>query len=107
MASYHSNMNSNCYCLNGANRQRPIQGIERQMSRNIHPSSATEQTRRNECQECTCGKKADPLQDLPIAMAYVPWQQWKNLHDLCYGFQCGTIFQELEKPFRGKGGCCQ
>nr|WP_296960467.1 spore coat associated protein CotJA [uncultured Mediterraneibacter sp.] len=40
-------------------------------------------------------------------MAYVPWQQWRKLHDLGYGFRCGTIFQELEKPFRGKGGCCK
>ena len=45
--------------------------------------------------------------EYPIAMAYVPWQQWRKLHDLGYGFQCGTIFQELEKPFRGKGGCCK
>ena len=36
-----------------------------------------------------------------------PWQQWRKLHDLGFGFQCGTIFQELEKPFRGKGGCCK
>ena len=49
----------------------------------------------------------DVLQEFPVAMAYVPWQQWRKLHDLGYGFQCGTIFQELEKPFRGKGGCCK
>lgn len=51
--------------------------------------------------------KTDVLQEFPVAMAYVPWQQWRKLHDLGYGFQCGTIFQELEKPFRGKGGCCK
>ena len=108
MASYRSNMNSNCYCQNGTYRQRSMQRTERQTSRNITVSSIPEQNRGSECHECECScKRTDPLQDLPIAMAYVPWQQWRNLHDLCYGFQCGTIFQELEKPFCGKGGCCQ
>ena len=108
MASYQSNRNANCYCQNGTYRQRSIQGIERQTSHNVPVSSISEQNRKNEYQECACSsKKEDSLQKLPIAMAYVPWQQWRKLYDLCYSFQCGTIFQELEKPFRGKGGCCQ
>ena len=56
---------------------------------------------------CTQEKETVKLDSLPLAMAYVPWQQWRKLHDLGYGFRCGTIFQELEKPFRGKGGCCK
>ena len=32
-----------------------------------------------------------------IAMAYVHWQQFRNL-------QVGTIFAELDKPFTGRGG---
>lgn len=39
----------------------------------------------------------------PIAMAYVPWQQLtkisENLED---GYQKGTIFPELDKPFTGR-----
>ena len=42
--------------------------------------------------------------DMPIAMAYVPWQMWQDIYDAEKGFQCGTIFQELNKPFLGKGG---
>ena len=70
MVSYRSNMNSNCYCPNGAYRQRPMQGIERQTSRNISATPIPEQSRRKECQnfECSC-KKTDPLQGFPIAMA--------------------------------------
>ncbi len=47
----------------------------------------------------------DQLEDLPIAMAYVPWQKWCNLYDAEKGFHRGTIFQELDLPFRGTGGC--
>ena len=38
-----------------------------------------------------------------IAMAYVPWQQFRNLYDLEQALQVGTIFAELDKPFTGRG----
>ncbi len=44
----------------------------------------------------------------PLAMAYVPWQQWNNTYDLDRALMVGTIFPELDKPFCGvrkKGGC--
>ena len=40
--------------------------------------------------------------DYPIGMAYVPWQEFKNLHDPERGLHAGTIFMELEKPFTGR-----
>ena len=43
----------------------------------------------------------------PLAMAYVPWQQFRNLYDLDRALQVGTIFAELDKPFTGKGGMCR
>lgn len=46
----------------------------------------------------------DALSELPIAMAYVPWQKWRNICELGKAFQNGTIFEELNKPFCGKGG---
>ena len=42
-----------------------------------------------------------------LAMAYVPWQRWRDLYDSNKGFHRGTIFRELDKPFCGKGGVCQ
>lgn len=50
-------------------------------------------------------KPSDPLSQFPIAMAYVPWQDWKNIYEIENGFQYGTIFCELNKPFTGRGGC--
>mgnify|MGYP002645752117 CR=1 FL=1 len=45
------------------------------------------------------------LEELPLAMAYVPWQHWGNLYSPEKGFERGTIFQDLDFPFHGKGGC--
>ena len=44
----------------------------------------------------------DKLSGLSIAMAYVPWQEWRSLYE--EGFRCGTIFAELNLPFCWKGG---
>lgn len=47
----------------------------------------------------------DEFAGMPVAMAYVPWQSWCDLYDVCEGFSKGTIFRELDKPFQGRGGC--
>lgn len=49
----------------------------------------------------------DPLGHMALAMAYVPWQKWQHLFDADNGFSCGTIFQELRKPFEHAGGGCR
>lgn len=48
--------------------------------------------------------RCDIWNDKALAMAYVPWQTWRNIYEIEKGFQCGTIFQELNLPFLGKGG---
>ncbi len=49
----------------------------------------------------------DELRGMPLAMAYVPWQEWCSLYEADKAFCRGTIFEELDKPFRGIGGCCK
>lgn len=51
--------------------------------------------------EQKCNKCIDqmPLENFPVAMAYVPWQTWGNLYDLDKAFEVGTIFKDLHKPF--------
>jgi hypothetical protein len=39
------------------------------------------------------------LSTYPIAMAYVPMQQWSQTYPLSQGFSQGTIFPELDLPF--------
>lgn len=50
------------------------------------------------------GSMYDSLQGLPLAMAYVPYQQFTQTFSLDYALQAGTIFPELCKPFCGKRG---
>lgn len=41
-------------------------------------------------------------QPLSLAMAYIPYQQWNTTYEPALGFQRGTIFPELDKPFVGE-----
>lgn len=44
------------------------------------------------------------LSDKAIAMAYVPWQMFQSVYDLETALMVGTIFPELNKPFRSYTG---
>ena len=44
------------------------------------------------------------IDKLPIAMAYVPWQRWKNTYELGKALKVGTIFPELDLPYLGRRG---
>ncbi len=48
--------------------------------------------------------KADQYE---LAMAYVPWQHWRETYDLDKALAAGTIFPELDKPFYYAGGGCR
>ncbi len=49
-------------------------------------------------------QKDDDLEGMSLAMAYVPWQRWKNVYDLNRALKIGTIFPELDMPFMGMRG---
>ena len=40
-----------------------------------------------------------------LAMAYCPMQVWRQVYDPNAGFNKGTVFAELDKPFRGREEC--
>ena len=62
-------------------------------------------TKRDACKDMPMAMtKNDACKDMTLAMAYVPWQTWRDLYEPEKGFHCGTIFQELNLPFLGKGG---
>ena len=43
------------------------------------------------------------LNQFPLGMTYVPIQEFNKLYeDLEKAFHCGTIFEELNKPFTGR-----
>ena len=41
---------------------------------------------------------------MPLAMCYVPMQQWNEVYESCHALKAGTIFPELVKPFWIKCG---
>ncbi len=43
--------------------------------------------------------------DPVVAMAYVPWQQFKDVYEPEVALCRGTLFAELDKPFLAGGGC--
>ena len=43
-----------------------------------------------------------PVDTMTIAMAYVPWQSWSGVYPLEKGWNIGTLFPELNKPFMGR-----
>lgn len=50
-------------------------------------------------------KFEDLIEEFPIGMTYVPWQQLKNIYEnLEEAYRFGTIFPELTKPFTGRRG---
>ena len=42
-------------------------------------------------------------QNISLAMAYVPYQNWQNIYDVDNAFMAGTLFADLDKPFLGYG----
>lgn len=51
-----------------------------------------------------CTLNPTPLPAMPVvAMAYVPFQQLNTTYSPEKGFEVGTLFPELDKPFLGGG----
>lgn len=62
--------------------------------------------------DCCCDKIEDMgvyahADHFPLAMAYVPCQNFTNTFHLQKALQVGTIFPELCMPFCGKRGVCR
>ena len=47
------------------------------------------------------------INSLPLAMAYIPNQVWRNMYSPEEGLECGTVFHELDMPFQMSQFCNQ
>jgi len=71
-------------------------------NRNVYrkPDTATANTAPAAPAECaenpSCSYQG--VDRLPLAMAYVPWQQWKDVYPPDRALRVGTIFPELNLP---------
>lgn len=51
-----------------------------------------------------CAAQAD-CPSMPV-MAFIPAQTWDCAYTCGQALARGTLFPSLDKPFMGKGGCC-
>ena len=98
----------------GCERQERECGCERQerecgYERQERECGCERQERECGCErqeERDCGRqRKDRLSGMPLAMAYVPWQEWGDLYCAHKALEVGTVFEELDMPFLGRGGC--
>lgn len=52
---------------------------------------------------CMSTAEMPPENQLSLAMAYVPYQQWAQPYDMDIALARGTIFSQLDLPFLGEG----
>lgn len=50
----------------------------------------------------TCGFSDTPLDELPLTMSYMPMQKIGETYSEQDALMRGTLFPELDKPFKGK-----
>ena len=99
MPNYRCNSSEAMRCNHNGPRGT---GMQRQMPmQNCEPVGCV---RKEAC--CDDRTEYDELSGMPLAMAYVPMQQFQSIYELDEALQNGTVFPELNKPFMGwKGGC--
>ena len=75
-------------------------GYMKEEKKEDHCGCAVESMYRNmKKEEGRCG---EDMQGMALAMAYVPWQSFRKLYEVCEGFSTGTIFKELDLEFYGR-----
>ena len=81
---------------------------------NVHRSrySSANTNKRTPCTDTPSRERVTPVSEPPsLAMVYSFSQSWRFINDGVEGFNRGTIFDELNKPFYGDkckcGGSCK
>lgn len=54
------------------------------------------------CLPCRSAMGDTPLDNLPVAIAYIPFQAWGEVYEANHGLNVGTIFPDLDLPFEGR-----
>lgn len=53
----------------------------------------------------SCSDGCELSDGCALAMAYVPIQKFQKIYPSEVGFERGTVFEELDKPFIGRNDC--
>ncbi len=69
----------------------------------VFNSRATDAQAASDAPSLCCEQaKTELPKETPVAMLYVPYQQWRKVYEPMVGLERGTIFEELDKPFIGE-----
>ncbi len=90
-------------------------GMAREMMGNqpclCRPAPRNQRTPATPCSSCRMPSASSGdsemyahVDEMQIAMAYVPCQKFSTTYDLNYALNVGTVFPDLCKPFCGKRG---
>lgn len=85
-----SDMNSDCQCKNMPNLP-PIE-IRERSAHHCSPEKS---------EECF-PSQSDPIEGMPLAMCYVPWQNFESLYPDDEALQKGTMFCKLDLDFMAR-----
>ena len=98
-----------CGCANQPARNSNDCGCNTVPARNTNDCGCTSEVKGATDCGCVIGTAEEKdkccEKDLPgkaLGMAYVPWQEWKEIYDVCEGFSNGTIFKQLDLDFLGR-----
>lgn len=92
-----------CGCEKREVRNETGCGCEKREEKNENSCGcATERMYREAKADGGCRECKEDMPGKALAMAYVPWQSWRNLYEVCEGFCKGTIFKELNLEFEGR-----
>ncbi len=58
------------------------------------------------CKKCYNPNTYNQFDNMQLASAYVPWQEFRQVMDAGKGMNHGTIFAELVLPFYGAKAAC-
>lgn len=84
-------------------------------NREVSPAAQREGSRSVQQREDSCGcgtapetdcgcvpSRQDPIEGMSLAMAYVPWQDYKDVCSEEEGWRAGTIFAQLDLDFMAR-----
>lgn len=63
----------------------------------------SEETVETNCGSVSGDMDRSCIDNMPLAMAYVPMQKWQCIYEDSKAIMRGTIFEELDLPFKGAG----
>ena len=96
--------NMNCDSCS-ANTRNMMQQREMMYQKDMRTARNQMHARNMNCNcDDDCNRGRDMLYGVPLAMGYVPWQNFECTYEPAQALQAGTIFPELDKPFYGRRG---